>query len=45
VNGVVVGLISCPIQVFDGDDKGVSETKSQEEPREIESHDDQQTEL
>jgi hypothetical protein len=32
VNGVVVGMISCPIQVSDDDDEGVSETESQGEP-------------
>jgi hypothetical protein len=40
VNGVVVGMIPCPIQVSDDDDEGVSETESQGEPREIESQDD-----
>jgi hypothetical protein len=28
VNGVMVGIIFCPIQVSDGDDEGVSETDS-----------------
>jgi hypothetical protein len=45
VNGVVVGMIPCSIQVSDGDDEGISETKSQGETREIECQDDQQTEL
>jgi hypothetical protein len=37
VNGVMVDMISCPIHIYDGDDEGVSETKSQGEPSEIES--------
>jgi hypothetical protein len=45
VNGVVVGMNPFPIQISDGDAERVSETESQEEPKEIESQDDQQTEL
>jgi hypothetical protein len=30
VNGVLVGMILCPIQVSDGDDEGVSKTESQQ---------------
>jgi hypothetical protein len=45
VNEIIVDMISCSIQISDGNDKGVSETEGQREPRQIESQDDQQTDL